>query len=56
MSIEFNHTLVHAKDIWAAAGIPGEINHGDGGRGLLLPKVRTATGLESITCPYGSGA
>ncbi len=34
---------------------PGEINHGDGGRGVYFADPYTNVGWECITRPYGSG-
>jgi len=47
MTIELNHTIVHSKVRWAAAGE-------DGGRGLYW-QGPDHHWLEIITRPYGSG-
>ena len=58
---EFDQILarIRAKELpyWADPwrSRPGEINHGDGGRGVYFSDPYTRVGWELITRPYGSG-
>lgn len=55
MSVELNHTIIHARDNHADPHLrqPGEINDHHGGRGLYFMDP-AGHGMEIITRPYGS--
>jgi catechol 2,3-dioxygenase-like lactoylglutathione lyase family enzyme len=52
----FARVKKHALEFWADPSLtrPGEINHGDGGRGVYFPDPDGHL-LEILTRPYGSG-